>query len=179
MSNAARSVVPTLGALALIAVLGACGQDESGQAGAQPTGAQETGATSATHPEVSPIDPCDLATAADLRDATGADFTEGMELGPDCSFATADYSMTATVSSGLETVADHLDTEQTTVGELDAVQGAAPDGTQCLVDVTLGPDAPVDTLNTSITDAAPDDKPCDLAKKIAEKALTNNAHWSR
>ncbi|OLT46961.1 hypothetical protein BJF85_00395 [Saccharomonospora sp. CUA-673] len=175
MSIFSRSALAGTCALALIAMLGACGQDESGQAGAQPTGAQETGAqqNGATHPEVSPIDPCDLAAPADLREATGIEFAEGREYGPQCNFSTTDYTLSATVSSGLETVADHLDTEQTTVGELDAVQGAAPDGTQCLVDVTLGADAPADTLSTSITNASPDDKPCDLAKKIAEKALTN------
>lgn len=160
-----RKASAVSGVVAGAVVLASCGQDTSDAAG------DDSGAPST--PQVSPIAPCEVVTAADLKDATGISFNEGQKRGPVCDFATADYASTASVSTGLDTVADHLDTKKITISGAEAVQGRPPEGDQCLVDVTLGQDAPVETLNTAISEIDPADKPCEIATAIAEKALTS------
>ncbi|GAA1244509.1 hypothetical protein GCM10009676_32920 [Prauserella halophila] len=158
-----RKISAVFGVVAGGVALASCGQQTSGAAG------DDSGTPST--PEVSPISPCELVTAADLKEATGISFNEGQKRGPQCYYATADYASTASVSTGLDTVADHLDTKKITISGADAVEGRPPEGDQCLVDVTLGPDAPVETLSTSMSGIDPADKPCEIATAIAEKAL--------
>lgn len=160
-----RKIWAVSGVVAGGVALVSCGQETSGTAGDD--------SDTASTPQVSPISPCELVTAADLKDATGISFNEGQKRGPQCYYSTADYASTASVSTGLDTVADHLDTKKITISGAEAVQGRTPEGDQCLVDVTLGPDVPVETLSTSMSGVDPADKPCEIATAIAEKALAS------
>lgn len=160
-----RKVSAVSGVVAGAVALASCGQQTSGAAG------EDSGTPSTA--QVSPVAPCEVVTAADLKDATGISFNEGQKRGPVCDFATADYASTASVSTGLDTVADHLDTKKITISGAEAVQGRPPEGDQCLVDVTLGPDAPAETVSTSMSGVDPADKPCEIATAIAEKALAS------
>lgn len=161
----ARSFTLMSCALTMVLMLGACGNEGSETA---------SGATTSTKPpQVSSLDPCELTTPDALKKATGRTFREGKKRGPQCYFSTTDYALSVSVSTGLDTVADHLDTKQITVGGAKAVQGASPEDDQCLVDVALGPEAPTDVLSTSVSGATTADKPCDMATSIAEKTLPN------
>ncbi|MBB3662083.1 MULTISPECIES: DUF3558 family protein [Prauserella salsuginis group] len=160
-----RKISVVSGVVAGGVALASCGQETSGAAGDQ--------SSTPSTPQVSPISPCELVTAAELKEATGISFNEGQKRGPVCDFATADYASTASVSTGLDTVADHLDTKKITISGAEAVQGQPPEGDQCLVDVPLGSDAPVEMLNTAISEVDPADRPCEIATAIAEKALAS------
>ncbi|WP_344072817.1 DUF3558 family protein [Prauserella alba] len=158
-----RKISAVSGVVAGVVALASCGQEPSGVAGDAP-GSPST-------PQVSPISPCELVTATELKDATGISFNDGEKRGPQCYYATADYASTASVSTGLDTVADHLDTKKITISGAEAVRGQPPEGDQCLVDVSLGSNAPVETLSTSMSAVDSADKPCEIATAIAEKAL--------
>lgn len=167
-----RKTLPLIGALAAILFLSACGEQDASPEASE----SEPGSSTPTQQEsdqVSQLNPCDLVTPEELKDATGQTFNQGEKQGPQCYFSTTDYASTASVSTGLKTVADHLKTQQIEIGNLPATQGESPEGDQCLVDVTLESNAPVHTLNTSISGADPAGNPCETARSIAEKAVSN------